>query len=72
MLFNSQSIELTTIGGQAVKVHLISTGGVIVKTRFRQARTTGLMAMISFMLDRKYTDWLPIWVMVIEHPRACL
>lgn len=70
MLFDAQSIELRTTTGQPLKVHLISTGGVIVKTKFQQATTTGLLAKISFMLDRKYTDWLPIWVMIIEHPEG--
>ena len=70
MMFDSQSVELTTTTGQPLKVHLVSTGGVIVKTRFRDAKTTGVLAKISFMLDKKYTDWLPIWVMIIEHPEG--
>jgi N-acyl homoserine lactone hydrolase len=70
MLFDTQSIELRTTKGLPIKVHLVSTGGVIVKTKFRQAKTTGLPAKIAFMLDRKFTDWLPIWVMIIEHPEG--
>src|SRR5215510_3084031 len=70
MLFSPRSLEMRTTNGQPLKVHLVSTGGVIVKTRFQQARMSGLLAKISFMLDRKYTDWLPIWVMVIEHPEG--
>jgi glyoxylase-like metal-dependent hydrolase (beta-lactamase superfamily II) len=30
----------------------------------------GLAAMIDFMLDKKFTEWMPIWVMVIEHPEG--
>src|SRR6185312_6243739 len=70
MMFETQSVELRTTTGQPMKVHLVSTGGVIVKTRFRQARNTGMLAKIDFILDRKYTDWLPIWVMIIEHPEG--
>ena len=70
MMFNSQSVELKTMAGQPLKVHLVSTGAVTVKTRFRQATTTGYLAKLSFMLDRRYTDWLPIWVMVVEHPEG--
>ena len=70
MMFGSQTVELRTTSGQPVKVHLVSTGGVIVKTKFKEAKTTGLLAKISFMLDKKYTDWLPIWVMIIEHPEG--
>jgi len=70
MLFDSQTVELKTMANQPLKVHLVSTGGVIVKTRFKQANTTGLLAKVSFMLDKKYTDWLPIWVMIVEHPEG--
>ena len=70
MLFDTVSIELTSVTGHPVKVHLGFDRGVIVKTKFKDAKTTGLLAMISFILDSKYTDWLPIWVMVIEHPEG--
>ena len=70
MMFATQSVNLKTVNGEPMTVHLVSTGGVIVKTKFRQAKTTGLMAKIAFMLDRKYTDWLPIWVMIIQHPEG--
>jgi glyoxylase-like metal-dependent hydrolase (beta-lactamase superfamily II) len=56
--------------GQAVKVHLFSTGGVSVKTKFREATKRGYLAMIDFMLDKTFTEWMPIWVMVIEHPEG--
>jgi N-acyl homoserine lactone hydrolase len=70
MQFAPQTIELTTLSGQPVKVHLVSTGAVTVKTKFREAKTTGLLAMIAFILDRKFTEWMPIWVMIIEHPEG--
>lgn len=70
MMFPFHSVDLTTITGQPLKIHLVSTGGVIVKTKFKDARTTGMLAKIAFMLDQKYTDWLPIWVMIIEHPEG--
>jgi glyoxylase-like metal-dependent hydrolase (beta-lactamase superfamily II) len=59
-----------TIQGRPVKIHLISTGVVSVKTRFRESKRTGVAAMISFMLDKKFTEWMPIWVLVIEHPEG--
>ena len=70
MMFDKQSIELTTAAGQPVKLHLVSTGAVTVKTKFREAKRTGLPAMISFILDRKFTEWMPIWVMIVEHPEG--
>ncbi|MDP4262252.1 MAG: N-acyl homoserine lactonase family protein [Bacteroidota bacterium] len=68
MEFAAQTIELTALSGEPVKVHLVSTGAVTVKTKFRETKRTGLLAMIAFMLDSKFTEWMPIWVMIIEHP----
>jgi len=69
MKFPTQTVQLTT-RGQSVKLHLVSTGGVSVKTKFREATTTGLLAMMDFILDRNFTEWMPIWVFVIEHPEG--
>lgn len=70
MMFEPVSKVLTSVSGQPVKVHLVSTGGVIVKTKFREAKRTSLIAMIEFIMDRKFTEWMPIWVMIIEHPEG--
>jgi hypothetical protein len=67
MMFDPISKVLTSVSGQPLKIHLVSTGGVIVKTKFREAKRTGLIAMIDFILDKKFTEWMPIWVMIIEH-----
>ncbi len=69
MMFPKQTIQLTT-NGKPVKVHLVSTGAVSVKTKFRNARYKSLPAMIDFILDKTFTEWMPIWVMVIEHPEG--
>ncbi len=68
-MFSTQTIHVT-VKGIGAKVHLVSTGVVSVKTKFRDARFTGLAAMIDFILDRKFTAWMPIWVMIIEHPEG--
>src|ERR1700748_3577733 len=68
-MFPPQTIQLTT-KGQPVKIHLVSTGAVSVKTKFREATKTGLMAMLDFMLDKKFTEWMPIWVLIIAHPEG--
>ncbi|HRH59441.1 MAG TPA: N-acyl homoserine lactonase family protein [Chitinophagaceae bacterium] len=65
-MFPSHSISLTS-NGKPVTVHLVSTGAVTVKTKFREAKRTGLPAMIEFMLDKNFTEWMPIWCMIIEH-----
>lgn len=70
MMFAGETIELTSLDGQPLKIHLISTGAVKVKTRFRETTRTGFAAQLSFILERKFTGWMPIWVMVIEHPEG--
>jgi len=68
-MFNTQSINLTS-GGKPVKIRLLSAGSVAVKTRFKKSRFNGYAAMADFIFDRKFTEWLPIWVMVVEHPEG--
>jgi len=55
---------------QPVKIHLVSTGAVAVKTRFRQNKYAGFRALLSFLLDKDFTEWLPIYVLIIEHPEG--
>src|SRR5215831_13626122 len=68
-MFPNQTVQLTS-KGLPVRLHLVSTGGVSVKTKFRDANKTGLLGMIDFILDKKFTEWMPIWVLVIEHPEG--
>lgn len=68
-MFSSQTIQLTT-KGQALKIHLVSTGAVSVKTKFRETTKTGYLGMFDFILDKKFTEWMPIWVLVVEHPEG--
>lgn len=68
-MFNNESIELT-INKVPVKIHAISTGAVSVKSEFRESKRKGLSALLSFLFDRTFTEWMPIWVWVIEHPEG--
>ncbi|HWB27998.1 MAG TPA: N-acyl homoserine lactonase family protein [Chitinophagaceae bacterium] len=68
-MFNKGSVTVTS-NCAPVTIHLVSCGAVAVKTRFRNARFSGIPAMLDFMADRKFTEWLPIWVMIIEHPEG--
>src|SRR5580765_6676567 len=68
-MFDRQTVQLN-LSGKPAKIHLISTGAVSVKTKFREARKTGFLAMIDFILDKNFTEWMPIWVLVIEHPEG--
>ena len=68
-MFERQTVQIKT-QGQWTRVHLVSTGAVSVKTKFREATKRGFLAMIDFMLDKTFTEWMPIWVMIIEHPEG--
>jgi N-acyl homoserine lactone hydrolase len=68
-MFRGISIQLHN-NKRPVKIHLVSTGGVAVKTKFRENKHSGLIAMIDFILDKNFTEWLPIWIMIIEHPEG--
>ncbi len=68
-MFKGGSVTVTS-NGKPVTIHLVSCGAVAVKTRFRDARFSGLAAMADFILDKNFTEWLPIWVMIIEHPES--
>jgi glyoxylase-like metal-dependent hydrolase (beta-lactamase superfamily II) len=68
-MFYPQSIQLTA-QGRTVRLHLFSTGMVADKARFREPRFRGLVGTLDAILDHRFTEWLPIWVMVIEHPEG--
>lgn len=56
------------VNGERVKIHGLCTGTVAVKTNFRTKKGYGKLAKLNILLDRRFTEYLPIWVWVIEHP----
>ena len=66
-MYKPFTLELST-RGRPLRLHLVSTGAVSVKRRYREARGRGAGAFLDCLWDRRFTEWLPIWVMVIEHP----
>ncbi len=54
--------------GKDVKIHGLCTGSVAVKANFKKKKGIGELAKLNILLDNHYTDFLPIWVWVIEHP----
>lgn len=54
--------------GKDVKIHGLCTGSVAVKTNFKKKKGIGEFAKLNILLDKNYTNYLPIWVWVIEHP----
>jgi N-acyl homoserine lactone hydrolase len=64
-----QNVTTTvSLKGKPVKIHAICTGTVAVKRNFRKKNGIGELAKINILLDKHYTEYMPIWVWVIEHP----
>ncbi len=60
------------INGQPVVIYGIATGGVSVKTKFRDADKKGVLAQLEYSRDMNFTEWMPIWVWVIVHPEGII
>jgi len=70
----SPTIQTTTVmsNGQEVKVHAIQTGKCAVKVSHQTNHVPHLFTPIKITLDSHFTDFLPIWVWVIEHPEGVI
>jgi N-acyl homoserine lactone hydrolase len=55
-----------------IKVHAIQTGTVAVKTRQREGTGRGPMRSANTLIDRNWTDPLPIFAWLIEHPEGLI
>ena len=55
-----------------VKVHAIQTGLIAVKENFLNQKGQGFMSKINIVLGSTYSDFMPIWVWVIEHPEGII
>jgi len=58
--------------GRDVRIHALCTGTVAVKNAFRTKRGPGALAKLNMLFDGTYTDYMPIWVWVIEHPEGIM
>ncbi len=65
-MFSAATVQLHS-NNKPVNAHLISTGAVAVKTKFRENKHSGFRALASFLFDTNFTKWLPIHVLIIEH-----
>ncbi|MEM7800168.1 MAG: N-acyl homoserine lactonase family protein [Chloroflexota bacterium] len=55
-----------------MNVHAISTGHVKLTHNWHIGKGKGLMRLVNTLTDRRFTDWLPIYVWVIEHPEGLI
>jgi N-acyl homoserine lactone hydrolase len=55
-----------------MKVHAIQTGFVRIKTAQVEGRGHGLPRRLAVFTDRNWTDWLPTYAWVIDHPEGVI
>lgn len=55
-----------------MKIHAIQTGTVAVRRKQRHGAGRGPLRLINTLLDRHWTDPLPIYAWVIEHPEGVI
>jgi len=53
-------------------LHGFSTGTVKVKSKFRTAKGGQLLSKINFLIDKDWTEEMPILVWVIDHPEGVI
>jgi glyoxylase-like metal-dependent hydrolase (beta-lactamase superfamily II) len=58
--------------GKDIKIHAISTGMVAVKNNFMTKKGPGFLSKLNIIFDQTFTEYLPIWVWVIEHPEGTI
>jgi N-acyl homoserine lactone hydrolase len=55
-----------------MNIHAISTGTVAIKTRQRVGKGQGMMRLVNTLRDPNWTEYLPIYAWVIEHPEGLI
>jgi N-acyl homoserine lactone hydrolase len=55
-----------------MRVHAIQTGTVAIKRRQRQGHGRGGMRLLNTLVDREWTEPLPIYAWVVEHPEGII
>lgn len=55
-----------------LKVHAISTGRTKITRNWVVGRGSGLKRLANTLFDKEFTDWLPIYCWVIEHPAGLI
>ncbi len=55
-----------------IKVHYIQTGTVSIRPNQRLGKGKGVIRLINTLTDRRWTEPLPIYAWVIEHPEGVI
>lgn len=72
--FNKLESQTTSVNcnGKDVNIHAIQTGTVAVKRSHLTNHTAHFLTPIKISLDKHFTEFMPIWVWVIEHPEGVI
>jgi hypothetical protein len=55
-----------------MKIHAIQTGTVAITTKWREGVGHGRVRLVNTLLDREWTEPLPIYAFAIEHPEGVI
>jgi glyoxylase-like metal-dependent hydrolase (beta-lactamase superfamily II) len=55
-----------------MKIHAIQTGTVAITTKWREGAGHGRRRLVNTLLDREWTEPLPIYAFAIEHPEGVI
>ena len=55
-----------------MKIHAIQTGTVAITTKWREGVGHGRTPPVNTLLDREWTEPLPIYAFAIEHPEGVI
>src|SRR2546421_13097313 len=55
-----------------MKIHAIQTGTVAITTKWREGAGHGQLRLVNTLLDREWTEPLPIYAFAIEHPEGVI
>lgn len=55
-----------------MKIHALEIGQVQITQTWRHGRGEGLARLFHTLFDKQFTDWLPIYAWLIEHPEGLI
>ncbi len=55
-----------------MKIHPIETGKVKITRSWQVGQGDGIQRLVNTLFDSKFTEWLPIYVWLIEHPEGLI
>ena len=55
-----------------MRIHAIQTGTVAITTKWREGKGHGRLRLVNTLLDRRWTEPLPIYAFAIEHPEGVI